>query len=157
MTPKTTPTHAAASGQPLVKVKSSDLKPKAAPAAGGGKTKTEMILGLPSTLSPSEVVAELAKRGVKISRNLVYLARNGRPKKSGAAPGAAAAPKRRGRPSGATSAARGPGRPPKAAAAPARSSGGALSADQRELMKMILNVGLDAAEDVFGRVRALLG
>jgi len=116
--------------------------------------KTEMIRALPSTLTPSQVVAELAKKGVKVSRNLVYLARNGKSK----AAGAGKSKKTTGAKPG--PAKRGPGRPPKSAAskgAATQAKGGSLSGAQRELARAILNIGVPAAEEVFNRLRQLIG
>src|SRR4051794_22082602 len=107
------------------------------PPAAKSKTKSELIKALPSTLSPSQVVEQLAKQGVKISRNLVYLVRNGRPKakKAGAKRGPGRPAKRGpGRPRK-----RGPGRPKKSAPRAARPASSSLSASQRELARMILN------------------
>jgi hypothetical protein len=174
-----------AMSQTLVKVRSSELRKKKSsaetPVAAGAKpTKTDLIRSMPSTLSPADVVEEAKKRGIALSANLVSLVRGrdrrnpgpprrrGRPRKS-AAPathlnGAARATARPApaRPTLGPAVAR-PAVPRPAMATPSKASsaktirhGASLTARERELASILVEIGLDRVLELVQQLKRAL-
>jgi len=140
--------------------------------------KTELILSLPASLTASQVVSEAKKRGIKLSAQLVYVVRRkqasgaprrgpGRPRKH---PQPVAAPKRgpggpRKHPLPVALPKRGPGRPrkhPLPVAAPkvskrlSKAPSGSLTANEKELARLLMVLGLHRVEQLIRLVKRTL-
>ncbi len=164
--------------QPLVKISAADLKAaKAARTAPAPKiNKSDLIRSLPTSMKASEVVAQAAKQGVKITPGLVYVVRSKKEQPSTTSDGTrrrgrpsnadvlgVPVKKRRGRPPGSKNKPK-PGASPAAApitkaaasAKTAPSLGRGASDAERRLASVVVELGLDRVLELLdGLKRAL--